>query len=63
MRGTFLPAFPIDSVQLVCQSPRAATPAVQDSILSEENLVSQYFASWNRIDVWLRQLDRIHRVA
>jgi len=28
-----------------------------------KSVVSQYFASWNRIDVWLRQLDRIHRVA
>jgi hypothetical protein len=29
----------------------------------DSSLASRIFASWNQLDVWLRQVDRLRRVA
>lgn len=44
-------------------SAPSAKPAIAQKKLCERRLVSRNFASWNRIDVWLRQLDGIRHAA
>jgi hypothetical protein len=46
-----------------CQNPEGTSARADESRIASGKVVSLNFASWNQLEGWLRQVDRVRRAA